>query len=153
MPPAPKNVLIPAMFTLKVKKLDPAAKLPTVGHPGDLGCDLYSLEETVIPAGGQAIVRTGIALKFPDGWGGIVKDRSSMAAARIYTAAGVIDAGYRGEVKIVMHNGGTADHVIKAGGKIAQIVPLKAPAWNVEEAAELDDTARAHGGFGSTGHN
>ncbi len=141
------------MFTLKVKKLHPAAKLPTVGHPGDLGCDLYSLEETVIPAGGQAIVRTGIALRFPDGWGGIVKDRSSMAAARIYTAAGVIDAGYRGEVKIVMHNGSVADHIIKAGGKIAQIVPLQAPAWRVEEAAELDDTSRAHGGFGSTGHH
>lgn len=141
------------MFTLKAKRLHPSAKLPTIGHPGDLGCDLYSLEDAVIPAGGQAIVRTGIALKFPDGWGGIVKDRSSMAAARIYTAAGVIDAGYRGEVKIVLRNGNGKDFSIKGGDKIAQIVPLKAPEWRVEEAAELDETSRAHGGFGSTGHN
>ncbi|MBI5177663.1 MAG: dUTP diphosphatase [Nitrospinae bacterium] len=139
------------MFHLKVKKLHPDARIPASAHPGDLGCDLFSLEPVTIPHGGQALVRTGVALKFPDGWGGIVKDRSSMAVARIYTAGGVIDAGYRGEVKIILRNESGNDYSIKAGDKIAQIVPLRAEQWVVDEVPDLDDTTRSSGGFGSTG--
>lgn len=141
------------MFTLKVKKLDQSAKLPSAAHPGDLGCDLFALEETVIPAGGQSVARTGVALQFPDGWGGIIKDRSSMASARVYIAAGVIDAGYRGEVKIVLRNDGKEPYRIKAGDKIAQVVPLRAQEWRVLEVPELSDTSRSEGGFGSTGRH
>ncbi len=139
------------MFHLKAKKLHPDARLPVSAHHGDLGCDLFSLEAELIPSGGQALVRTGIALRFPDGWGGIVKDRSSMAVARIYTAGGVIDAGYRGEVKIILRNESGKDYKIKGGDKIAQIVPLKAEQWVVDEVEELDETSRSSGGFGSTG--
>jgi len=139
------------MFHLKVKKLIPEARVPSAAHPGDLGCDLFSAETVTVPHGGQALVRTGLALRFPDGWGGIVKDRSSMALARIYTAGGVIDAGYRGEVKIILRNGSEKDYHIKPGDKIAQIVPLRAEQWVVDDVPELDDTSRSSGGFGSTG--
>ncbi|MDH5543182.1 MAG: dUTP diphosphatase [Nitrospinota bacterium] len=139
------------MFVLKAKKLDPKAKLPNSAHPGDLACDLFALEETVIPAKGQVKIKTGIALEFPDGWGGIVKDRSSLASARLYTSAGVIDAGYRGEVMILMRNDNDSDYTIGRGDKIAQIVPLQAQNWRIVEAMELSDTVRAENGFGSTG--
>jgi dUTP pyrophosphatase len=139
------------MFHLKVKKLHPDARLPSNAHPGDLGCDLFSLENSLIPTGGQSALRTGIAVQFPEGWGGIIKDRSSMAFARVYTSGGVIDSGYRGEIKIILRNDSGKDFVVKAGDKIAQLVPHKAEQWSVEEANELDDTSRAHGGFGSTG--
>jgi dUTP pyrophosphatase len=141
------------MFHLKVKKLHPDARLPLPAHPGDLGCDLFCLENGVIPAGGQTALRTGIAVQFPEGWGGIIKDRSSMAFARIYTSGGVIDSGYRGEIKIIMRNDSGKDFFVKAGDKIAQMVPHMAPLWSIEEAIELDDTSRAQGGFGSTGPN
>ena len=139
------------MFRLRVKKVHPDAKLPTIAHPGDLGCDLYSMEEAIIPPNGQIAVRTGITIMFPEGWGGIVKDRSSMAVAQIYSSAGVIDSGYRGEIKVILRNGSDKDFSIKAGDKIAQIIPLKAEQWKVEETHELDVTSRSEGGFGSTG--
>jgi dUTP pyrophosphatase len=90
-------------------------------------------------------------LQFPEGWGGIIKDRSSMAIARIYTSGGVIDSGYRGEVKIILRNDSGKDFYVKAGDKIAQLIPHRAEEWKVAESAELDDSSRAHGGFGSTG--
>ncbi|MBI3795244.1 MAG: dUTP diphosphatase [Nitrospinae bacterium] len=139
------------MFHLMVKKLHPDARLPSVAHPGDLACDLFALEGAEIPAGGQCAVRTGVALKFPDGWGGIIKDRSSMAIARIYTSGGVIDSGYRGEVKIILRNDSGKEFRIQAGDKIAQMMAQKAEEWLVEEAESLDETSRAQGGFGSTG--
>ena len=139
------------MFILKAKKLDPKAKLPDAAHPGDLACDLFALEETVIPSKEQVKVRSGIALEFPEGWGGIIKDRSSLASARLYTSAGVIDAGYRGEILILMRNDNDSDYIIKSGDKIAQILPLKAEDWRVVEAVELSDSSRAENGFGSTG--
>ena len=139
------------MFTLKVKKLDSNAKLPGAAHDGDLGCDLFALGDTLIPPGGQAGIRTGIALEFPDGWGGIIKDRSSMAAKRVYTSAGVIDAGYRGEVIVLLRNDNGTEYIIKRGDKIAQIVPVKSVECVIEEAEELSTTARSDGGFGSPG--
>jgi len=139
------------MFCLKVKKLDPGAKLPTAAHAGDLGCDLFALSDAVIPPRGQAGVRTGVSLEFPEGWGGIIKDRSSMAAGGIYTSAGVIDAGYRGEIIVLMRNENGAEFHIRAGDKIAQIIPQKAVDWEIVEEKQLSATARSAGGFGSTG--
>lgn len=139
------------MFVLKVKKLEKSARLPGAAHDGDLGCDLYALDDTVISPGGQVGVRTGIALEFPEGWGGIIKDRSSMAAKRVYTSAGVIDAGYRGEVIVLLRNDNSSEYSIKAKDKIAQIVPVKSVECVVEEAEGLSETSRSGGGFGSTG--
>jgi len=139
------------MFKLTVKKLVENAHIPQVAHPGDLGADLFSCEETKIPAGGQRMVRTGISLQFPDGWGGVVKDRSSMASARIYTSGGVIDAGYRGELIIIMRNDSEDDFHINVGDKIAQIIPVQAPHWVITESEELSESSRAQSGFGSTG--
>ncbi len=141
---------------LRVKLLRPEAKSPTIGHPGeDLGYDLYAAETVVFPARGHAVVPTGIAIEMTaaDGtpMGALVRDRSSMAARRIITTAGVIDAGYRGEVKIVMENLGDTEQTIHAGDKIANLLPYPVLTTAVETVEELADSKRRGGGFGSTG--
>ena len=105
---------------LKVKLLSPQAKAPTVAHPGeDLGYDIYALDLVTIPPRGQAIVSTGIAVEVtsPDGepMGALLRDKSSVAARRLALTGGVIDAGYRGEIKVLMENLGDAHAVIKGG--------------------------------------
>ena len=139
------------MITLKAKRLKPHARLPEYAHPGDLGCDLFSAVEVTIPHGAQATVATGVAVEFPEGWGGIIKDRSSMASKRVYTSGGVIDHGYRGEIIVLLRNESGKDYPIKRGDKIAQMVAAQAPAWRIVEAVELNNTAREDNGFGSTG--
>lgn len=136
---------------MKVKRLVTDALLPRSAHPGDLGCDLFSAEEVLIPPGAQHKVKTGVALQFPDGWGGVIKDRSSMASARVYSSAGVIDAGYRGEILVLLRNDSDTDFKIKKGDKIAQILPVQAPRWNIQEVEQLSDTPRNEEGFGSSG--
>ena len=139
------------MPIIKAKKLDNRAKLPSSAHDGDLGCDLYALDTGNIQPGTQIRLHTGIALEFPPGWGGIIKDRSSLASLRIYTAAGVIDGGYRGEIVVLMRNDGDEPYRYHAGDKMAQIVPVQVGDWTVEECNNLSGTSRADGGFGSTG--
>ncbi|MBX7143061.1 MAG: dUTP diphosphatase [Oligoflexia bacterium] len=120
---------------------------------GDAGFDLRSACNITIPAGGQVLVPTGLHCAIPLGWVGIVKDRSSMASKRLYTHAGVIDASYRGEIKLVLSNAGSADFQVTAGLKIAQMLVL--PHLEQAEAATsleaLGDTDRGSSGFGSTG--
>lgn len=120
---------------------------------GDAGFDLRSLEDMVLPPGEQIVVPTGLKIAVPPGWVGIVKDRSSMALKRIYSHAGVIDASYRGEVRIVLSNAGSGSYHIERGAKIAQlvVVPHMSGCEEVSSEAELGDTARGAGGFGSTG--
>lgn len=139
------------MFQMKVKRLATDALLPHSAHPGDLGCDLFSAEDVVIKPATQYKVKTGVALQFPDGWGGVIKDRSSMASARVYSSAGVIDAGYRGEILILLRNDSDTDFKIKKGDKIAQIIPVQAPRWHIQEVEMLSDTPRNEKGFGSSG--
>lgn len=139
------------MFRLKIKIITKGTRVPQTAHPGDLGCDIFSAEDVVIPAGGQSKVKTGVALEFPDGWGGVIKDRSSLASKRVYSSGGVIDAGYRGEIIVILRNGSETDYAIRKEDKIAQIIPVKAQEWQVVEVDDLTDTARAEGGFGSTG--
>ena len=139
------------MDKLLVKKLDPAAHPPHRAKEGDLGYDLFSLNEVIIPEGGLVKVRTGIALQFPSGWGGVVKDRSSMAAKGITVSAGVIDNGYRGEIMILLTNHSGAPITIDADQKIAQMIPVPVTPWEVTEVDDLSDTDRGDGGFGSTG--
>lgn len=139
--------------TLKVKILKEGGKPPSVAHPGeDLGYDLYAFETMVIPATAQAIVPTGIALGFPEGFGGIIKDRSSVAAKMIYTSAGVIDNGYHGEIKVLLRNENRVSVTISAGDKIAQLVLVEVHTLSsLLIVDEFDESKRGDGGFGSTG--
>ncbi len=141
---------------LKAKLLRPEAKAPTIAHPGeDLGYDIYSAETVTIPPRGHAVVHTGIAVEVTgrkgEAMGALLRDRSSMAARRLALTAGVIDAGYRGEIKVLMENLGDAPAEIHAGDKIAQLIPYPVLADSVEIVSELSDTRRKAAGFGSTG--
>jgi dUTP pyrophosphatase len=137
--------------------MEEGAKLPVVAHPGeDLGYDVFALEGVVLEPHRTVRVRTGISVeaRHPDSGaalGLLVRDRSSMAAKGIATTAGVIDAGYRGEVQIVMTNLGTEPVELKAGEKIAQIIPVPVLTGAVEEVETLEDSARLAKGFGSSG--
>src|SRR5271165_3859666 len=124
---------------LRAKLLDPVARAPVVAHPGeDLGYDLFSLEATVLTPRSTARVRTGIAVQASHPSTGVplgllVRDRSSMAVKGIATTAGVIDAGYRGEILILMTNLGDAPVEIKAGDKIAQMIPVSVLTGPIQE--------------------
>jgi dUTP pyrophosphatase len=142
---------------LRVKRLESAARLPVVAHPGeDLGYDLFALETTVLVSRATARVRTGIAVEARDpatdaALGLLVRDRSSMAARGIATTGGVIDAGYRGEILVLMTNLGEAAVELKAGEKIAQMIPVPVLTGTVQEVESLEESARAAKGFGSSG--
>ncbi len=136
---------------LKIKRLSPDAVLPTVAHPGeDIGYDLYSAEDVTLPARSAAGVHTGIAIEFAPVAGGIVKTRSGMAKKRLMCNAGVIDAGYRGELVVLMENLGDEPYTIHKGDKIAQLLEHPYLAGEVVEE-ELSDAARGTKGFGSSG--
>ena len=137
--------------TIEVKKTDPAATLPVRAHPGDAGLDLHLNEDALLEPGQTRLLSTGIALAVPTGYVGLVADRSSMAKRGLKTAGGVIDAGYRGEVKVVLINHSAGPVELKRGERIAQllILPVATPA--VREVESLDETRRGEGGFGSTG--
>jgi len=142
---------------LRVKLLDPGARLPVVAHPGeDLGYDLFSIETVVLEPRVTIRVRTGIAVEARNPATGaplglLVRDRSSMAAKGIVTTGGVIDAGYRGEILVLMTNLGLVPVELKSGEKIAQMIPVPVLTGEVEEVATLEDSARAAKGFGSSG--
>jgi dUTP pyrophosphatase len=142
---------------LRVKLLDPAARLPVVAHPGeDLGYDLFALESAMLAPHSAVKVRTGIAVEARHPASGaplglLVRDRSSIAARGIATTAGVIDAGYRGEILILMTNLGETAIELKAGEKIAQMVPVPVLTGAVERVESLEDSLRAEKGFGSSG--
>ncbi len=142
---------------LRVKLLEEGARLPQVAHPGeDLGYDVFSLESVILEPHKTVRVRTGISVeaRHPEtgaALGLLVRDRSSMASKGIATTAGVIDAGYRGEVQIVMTNLGTSAIELKAGEKIAQMIPVPVLTGPVEEVESLEESARLGNGFGSSG--
>ena len=139
------------MAMLKVKKISEDAILPTIAHPGeDIGYDLYAAEEITIRAHSAEGVRTGIAIEFVPVAGGIVKTRSGMAKKRLMCNAGVIDAGYRGEVIVLMENLGDEPYTIRRGDKIAQLLEHPFLATEVCEG-ELSEAARGGKGFGSSG--
>lgn len=141
---------------LKVKLLMPGAKPPSVGHPGeDLGYDVYAAQPVTIPARGHAIVSTGIAVECTSAggekMGALLRDKSSMAARRLILTGGVIDAGYRGEIRVLIENLGDAPAEIHAGDKIANLIPYPVLTAEVEVVEDLADSSRKAGGFGSTG--
>ncbi len=137
---------------LLIKKLNPEAKLPSYAHEGDAGMDLFAVEEVSVPPMGRVLVGTGIAMEIPIGYVGLVWDKSGLSNSYgIKTLGGVIDAGYRGEIKIGLINLGTEDYKISAGHKVAQMLIQKVEHPQIVEVGELSDTARGDGGFGSTG--
>jgi dUTP pyrophosphatase len=140
---------------LRVRRLDPAAVLPRRAHPGDAGYDLCALEDLVLGAGERAMVRTGIAIELPEGHAGWVVPRSGLAARHgiaLVNAPGLIDAGYRGEVKVLLLNTDpAAEFEVTAGDRIAQLVVAAVAAPEVVEVDALSESVRAEGGFGSTG--
>jgi len=141
---------------LKVKLLTPEGKAPTVAHPGeDLGYDIYSAETITIAPRGRAVVPTGIAIEctspLGEKMGALLRDKSSMASRRLIVTGGVIDAGYRGEVRVLVENLGDAPAVIHAGDKIANLIPYPVLTGEVEVVEELAESNRMAGGFGSSG--
>jgi dUTP pyrophosphatase len=141
---------------LKVRLLRAEAKAPTVAHPGeDLGYDLYAAETVQFAPRGGAIVPTGISVEISDGqgraMGALLRDRSSLAVRRLMVTAGVIDAGYRGEVRVVMENLSEQAQTITAGDKIANLIPYPVYTGAVEVVEGLAASRRGGGGFGSSG--
>jgi dUTP pyrophosphatase len=141
---------------LKVKLLRPGAKAPTIAHPGeDLGYDIYAAEDVIIVPRGNAVVPTAVAIELTtsagEPLGALLRDKSSMAARRLALTGGVIDAGYRGEIKVLMENLGEAAAEIHAGDKLANLIPYPVLTTPVEVAQELAESSRNAGGFGSSG--
>ncbi len=140
---------------LRIKKLNDNAVMPTYGSDCAAGADLYSCEgEMSFNPGETKLVHTGLAMEIPDGYVGLIYARSGIATKRGLAPAnkvGVIDSDYRGEIMVALHNHSNDVQMIAAGERIAQIVITPYLAVNFIEAAELDDTKRGDGGFGSTG--
>ncbi|MEA2352738.1 MAG: dUTP pyrophosphatase [Thermoleophilaceae bacterium] len=142
-------------MSLRFKRLSDSARPPAQAHPGDAGYDLFASEAVAIEPGRRASVGTGIAMAIPDGCAGLVLPRSGLAARHGITlpnAPGLIDSGYRGEVRVLLLNTDPETAFdVAVGDRIAQLLIVRFEAPPLEEAAELDDTARGSGGFGSTG--
>ncbi len=139
-------------MNIQVKKLHPDAKIPNFAHPGDAGMDLYSVADMTLKPGERASIPTGIAIALPEGYVSLVWDKSGVSHKNgIKTLGGVLDSGYRGEYLIGLVNLSQEDFEIKVGQKIAQLLIQKVEHPEVEEVAELDETARGDGRFGSTG--
>ena len=130
----------------------PDAKLPAYAHQDDAGLDLYAAEECVMQPGETKAVPTGIKMEIPEGFVGLVWDRSGLALNnKLHTFAGVIDSGYRGELKVVITNFNVQAFTVPKHSKIAQLLIQPIAHVMIKQVSELTDTSRAQGGFGSTG--
>ncbi len=146
------------MLSIKVQRLHPSAQLPRYAHSGpfgDLAADLFAAEAATLapigePGNTQAI-RTGLALELPETHGALVEDRSGLALRGVTTLAGVIDPGYRGELKVILTNLGSEPHLIAPGHRIAQLRVVLRIQATFEETDTLAETSRNTAGFGSTG--
>ena len=141
-------------MTVKVLRSDPAAQLPAYAHPGDAGMDVRSVEDVTIAPGARALVRTGLVLMLPPDAEAQVRPRSGLAlkhGVTVLNTPGTIDAGYRGEVGVILINLGAEPFVVEKGMKIAQLVVVPVAQAEIGEVAAVDATDRGAGGFGSTG--
>lgn len=143
-------------YNVKIKKLRENAIIPTYGSEFAAGADLYAAvdEAVTIEAGETKLIPTGIALAIPAGFAGLIYARSGLASKRGLAPAnkvGVVDADYRGEVMVALHNHGKEAQTIEAGERIAQMVIAPYITANFILSSELDETVRGEGGFGSTG--
>lgn len=139
---------------LDVRRLDPDLPLPAYAHPGDAGLDLHAADTTTLAPGARALVPCGIAIAVPEGHVGLVNPRSGLAVdlgLTVLNGPGTIDAGYRGELKVLLVNHGDAPVEVTHGQRIAQLLVVPVVAVDVREVDHLDPTRRGAGGFGSTG--
>ncbi len=145
-----------SQLIIPVRHLDPELPLPSYAHPGDTGADLVAREDVLLGAGGgRALVPTGIALALPDGWAGFVQPRSGLAlrhGVTVLNSPGLIDAGYRDELKVILVNTDpAADYQVHRGDRIAQLVIRPVADARFDAVDELPPSARDTGGFGSSG--
>lgn len=140
------------IMELQVQKLHPKAKIPSFAHDTDAGMDLCCVEEMTIAAGERAQIKTGIALAIPEGFVGLVWDKSGLAyKAGLTILGGVVDSGYTGEILILLQNTTANDYTFSAGDKITQILIQKVEHPEIVEVDSLQNSQRGNGGFGSTG--
>ncbi len=144
------------MVTIPVVRLDPELPLPSYARAGDAGADLVSREDVTLPAGGgRALIATGLAIALPDGYAGFVQPRSGLALRHGVTCLntpGLIDAGYRHEVLVLLVNTDPGDpYDVRRGDRIAQLVVQRVEQVRFAVAAELPPSVRGRGGFGHTG--
>ena len=144
-----------ADLDIAVVRLDPDLPLPSYAHPGDAGADLHSTVDITIGPGERAIVPTGLAIALPDGYVALVHPRSGLAARHglsIVNTPGTVDAGYRGEIKVLLINHDPAEPVaLRRGDRIAQLVVQRFERARFVEVEVLPDSPRGAGGYGSTG--
>ena len=141
-------------MTVKILRTDPAAQLPAYAHPGDAGMDVRSIEEVVLAPGARALVRTGLVLELPPDAEAQVRPRSGLAlkhGVTVLNTPGTIDAGYRGEVGVILVNLGDVPFKVEKGMKIAQLVVAPVAQAEIVEVSAVDASDRGAGGFGSTG--
>ncbi|MFT4310596.1 MAG: dUTP diphosphatase [Candidatus Woesearchaeota archaeon] len=140
------------MITLNVKKLHPQAIIPEFQRKGDAAVDLHTTQTITIEPQQRMAAPTGIATEFPSGYVALIKDRSGLALKNgIHTLGGVIDANYRGEIKVILHNTSHEAYTIQVGERIAQMILLQLPHISIQEVDELSDSNRGQLGFGSSG--
>ncbi len=141
---------------LRLTRLDPRAQVPGRAHPGDAGLDLHAVEDAVLAPGERASVGTGIAVEIPTGYAGLVLPRSGLAARHgisVVNAPGLIDAGYRGEIRVLLLNTDPREEFeVQTGTRIAQLVITPVELAEPLEVDSLEVSVRGTGGFGSTGH-
>jgi len=139
---------------IEVRLLDPRARMPVRAHEGDAGADLVAIEKTVIPPGQRRDVGTGLAMAIPAGYAGFVQPRSGLAfkhGIMVVNSPGLIDSGYRGEIRVSLYNSGSDPFVVGVGERIAQLVVQRVEEAMFVEVAELPQSVRGNGGFGSSG--
>ncbi|MGA8988128.1 dUTP diphosphatase [Aeromicrobium sp.] len=143
------------MFEVTITRLDPDVALPAYAHPGDAGADLVTTIDVELAPGARVLVPTGVALALPDGLAGFIHPRSGLALRHglsIVNTPGTIDAGYRGEIKVLLINHDPhASVTLSRGDRIAQLVIQQVERVTFVEAETLPDSARGAGGYGSTG--
>lgn len=136
---------------IRIKKLADDVQLPKYAHPGDAGMDLFSRETRTLEFGEPHLFKLGFATEIPEGYVGLIKDKSSLGSRGITVLGGVIDYAYRGEYGVVLVNTSEREYLIKPGDKIAQLLIVPVVTAELEEVQELNKTRRGDGGFGSTG--
>jgi dUTP pyrophosphatase len=142
------------MMRIPLKRLDPDLPVPAHAHPGDGGVDLYARESATLHPGERAIVPTGVAVAIPEGFAALVTPRSGLAARSglgVVNSPGLVDSGYRGEIKAILVNLGSETIQIERGERIAQMVVVPVSTQEFDIVDELPESSRGAGGFGSTG--
>jgi dUTP pyrophosphatase len=142
------------MPRIRIKKIRDCAVTPHYEHDGDAGMDLYAAEDCVLAPGERRLVPTGFQVEVPAGYEMQVRPKSGLALKRgitVLNTPGTVDAGYRGEVGVILFNSSDTDFEVKTGEKVAQAVIARVEAAEIEEVEELSETGRGEGGFGSTG--